>query len=229
MEDLKIPLNKLSFQTNIANGGFGIVSKYLYEGTVVAVKQIHSSAHYQEQEVLHLARLNHPNVIRLMGVCYDDVRHVLLVMEFCEHNLPDAVRSYKYSERQFWRWSLSIARTMEWMHARNVIHRDLKPQNILISNFPDRHDSNGGTIRSDVKICDFGFARFCNVGHCSEMSVLGTWAYMPPEVMKMSVKSKKTKYDGQYPSRQDRQDKTRQSKIRTDPPPHTRSTCFCNT
>jgi serine/threonine protein kinase len=85
---------------------------------------------------------------------------------------------------------------MEWMHARNVIHRDLKPQNILISNFPDRHDSNGGTIRSDVKICDFGFARFCNAGHCSEMSVMGTWAYMPPEVMKMSVKSKKTKYDG---------------------------------
>jgi serine/threonine protein kinase len=194
MEDIEIPVEKLTFQTNIANGGFGIVSKYLYEGTIVAVKQIKSSAQYQESEVLHLARLNHPNVVRMMGVSYDDQKCVLLIMEYCEHNLPDAVRSENYTESHFWRWSTSIARTMEWMHSRNVIHRDLKPQNILISNFPDR---NGNAQKSDVKICDFGFARFCNVGTCSEMSVLGTWAYMPPEVMKMSINTnRKTQYDG---------------------------------
>ena len=108
---------------------------------------------------------------------------VLLVMEYCQHNFPDAVRSENYTESHFWRWSTSIARTMDWMHSRNVIHHDLKPQNIFISN--------------DVKICDFGFARFCNVGTCSEMSVLGTWAYMPPEVMKMSINTnRKTQYDG---------------------------------
>lgn len=67
-------------------------------------------------------------------------------------------------------WALQVARGMEYLHDCDIIHRDLKSPNILLSG-------------KDMKICDFGTARFLQ--HTTKQSgVRGTYRWMAPEVMK---------------------------------------------
>jgi serine/threonine protein kinase len=167
--------------------------------------QKRASAKYSEDEVVQLAKSNGPNVVRMLGISYDNAGNVLLVMEYIQYTLAEVVTSVKYTKGHFWKWGQSLCQTMEMLHSKNIIHRDLKPQNILIANFPDTDHSGDGVfdprnshshLRSDIKLCDFGLARQCHRGQQSEMSVLGTFIYMPPEVMEKIESDTKTKYDG---------------------------------
>jgi serine/threonine protein kinase len=160
---------------------------------------------YLKDEVVQLAKSNGPNVVRMLGVSYDNENNILLVMEYIQYTLAEVVISAKYTNGHIWKWGQSLCQTMEMLHSKNIIHRDLKPQNILISDFPDTDHSGHGAgvlgrrnshshLRSDIKLCDFGFARHCHRGQQSDMSVLGTIIYMPPEVMEKNESY--TKYDG---------------------------------
>ena len=93
-----------------------------------------------------------------------------------------------YAPEVFRTHSLQLAKTMKWLHQKDVIHRDLKPQNVLI-------DLNG-----NFKLCDLGLARVQGaaehgIGKASMTGGGGTPAYMAPEAMRAPENSRAS-YDG---------------------------------
>ena len=83
----------------------------------------------------------------------------------CDHGV--------YSERDAAEVVRQISEAVQHCHRRGIVHRDLKPENLLlVSKKPD----------ADVKLCDFGLARFVGEGHPPLVSASGTVAYMAPEM-----------------------------------------------
>ncbi|URD72303.1 hypothetical protein MUK42_08642 [Musa troglodytarum] len=151
----------------IGAGAFSTVwlARHRIQGTEVAVKEI-AMARLSEKlqrsllsEVSILGRINHPNIIAL----YDYIQSHGRVSE----------ATAKYFMKQ-------LASGLQVLHANNVIHRDLKPQNLLLSTY----DEN-----AILKIADFGFARSLSPSTLAD-TLCGTPLYMAPEVMGLK------KYDG---------------------------------
>ena len=164
----------------LGRGGMGKV----YEGTCetdgvpVAVKVLTYSQDNDEEsrdrfehEIETLKRLNHPNVVGLIGFG-EEQGQLYYAMEVVDGtNLQQELRR----KRQF-QWyevakvGLDICQALRHAHDRGITHRDIKPANILL-------DQNG-----KVKLSDFGIARFFgDHQQTGENSVVGTLGYMSPE------------------------------------------------
>ncbi|KAF0905147.1 hypothetical protein E2562_000943 [Oryza meyeriana var. granulata] len=190
--DLNVTLfdiNTIAFSTdNFANsaklgeGGFGAVYKGELEGgQAVAVKRLSkfSTQGLDEfkNEVMLIARLQHVNLVRLLGCCIHGEER-MLVYEYMENKSLDNFIFDKAQSAQL-NWSkrfniiLGIARGLLYLHQDSrfkIIHRDLKAGNILL----DR-DMN-------PKISDFGVARiFGDDTDSHTRKVVGTYGYMSPE------------------------------------------------
>ncbi|XP_013189819.2 mitogen-activated protein kinase kinase kinase 7 isoform X1 [Amyelois transitella] len=160
----------------VGKGAFGVVWKGLWRNKFVAVKHINSESERREFaiEVRQLSRVCHPNIVRLYGACTKR-NHVCLVMEYAEggslynvlHNRPKP----KYTAAHAMSWARQCAEGVAYLHAmkpKPLIHRDLKPPNLLLVGSGQR-----------LKICDFGTA----VDKATYMSNnKGSAAWMAPEV-----------------------------------------------
>ena len=129
------------------------------------------------KEFIHEARMltqmNHPNVLRVLGFCTvsaedstDDMEHKYIVTEFAPHGslenaIEDAIHVAKvikesgskviqmpFTKIQALEWALQIASGMTFCHGRGFIHRDLKPQNILLNKSNDALVADLGTVRN---------------------------------------------------------------------------------
>ena len=159
----------------LGKGGFGAV----YEGrdtdanSAVAVKVfrrregLESRAH---REARTASKLEHPNVHNVLGVEHDD-DHSYLVSELVVGERFDRT---ELSDEEAVRAIAAVADALAHAHARGVIHRDVKPANILVS------------TDGDVRLTDFGIARDEDARDqtTSEERVLGTLSYMAPEQAK---------------------------------------------
>ncbi|KAM7465641.1 hypothetical protein LguiB_013203 [Lonicera macranthoides] len=170
--------------------GFGCVYKgVLKKGLKVAVKQ-HKDASFQgekefKSEVGVLSRARHQNLVMLLGSCSEG-SHRLLVYEYvCNGSLDQHLS--KYTRRPL-NWdkrikiAMGAAQGLEYLHTNNIIHRDRRPNNILVTH---DHESLLG---------DFGLARaqYDDVEHSSETSVVGTLGYVAPEYAECGKVSTKT-------------------------------------
>jgi len=136
------------------------------------------------REIYVLANLRHPNIMRLYEVI-DSRTHVHLVMELClGKNLYHSVKKRKplqrFSEPEAAHIFRQIISAVAYMHELNVVHRDLKLDNILIN------EQNG----NEIKIIDFGFATGCGKDEKLTMQC-GTPQYMCPDL------AKRQQYHGQ--------------------------------
>ncbi|KAL3741990.1 hypothetical protein ACJRO7_017471 [Eucalyptus globulus] len=203
-EDLELPLldivavadatNNFSFQNKVGQGGFGEVYKgILPTGQDVAVKRLslNSGQGLKEfkNEVILIAKLQHRNLVKLLGCCiHEDER--MLIYEYLpnqslDHHLFDPIRRKLVIWKTRFSIIMGIARGLLYLHEDSrlrIIHRDLKPSNILLDS-----DMN-------PKISDFGIAKTFTVENAGEMTnrIVGTYGYMSPEyAMKghFSVKS----------------------------------------
>eukprot|EP01038_Epipyxis_sp_PR26KG_P008663 gene8663-11706_t len=129
-----------------------------------------------KREVDIMKRLHHPNIIQFVEV-FEDVDHLLMVMEYCPgKELFDVILERKYfSEKDAKPVFAQIAQALYYLHSLNIIHRDIKPENILISN----NMGNGGTMIA--KLLDFGLSKNAGNGSAAKTFV-GTPCYLAPEV-----------------------------------------------
>jgi serine/threonine protein kinase len=138
-----------------------------------------------EREARAISSLNDPHICALYDVGHEDGR-AYLVMEYCEGaTLADRVGTGKLPLEQVLRFGIQIAEALEKAHRSGVIHRDVKPSNIMIT-------------KSGVKLLDFGLAagQFItgdgrpddNTAHqvTRRGQILGTLTYMAPEVLRGS-------------------------------------------
>ena len=162
-------------------GAFGVVWLAHDEqlDRVVAVKRIevhdeHIAAR-AEREALAAARLSHPAIVALHEARRDDDA-VYLVSELVRgQTLGDLCGAGALSDRDVLRIGAALCDGLEHAHARGVVHRDVKPANIII---PERPTGEAGL----AKLTDFGVASIAGDDALTRTGdVVGTLAYMAPE------------------------------------------------
>ena len=132
-----------------------------------------SSRHLDEWEILRRMK-DCPHIIQLLDVLETD-EEIHLVTEYCaggelynaiqeKGKCRSSFRRGRFSEAQAARIATQIIRALSEMHAKNIVHRDVKPENILLLNPGNPDHDLDGTIK--VKLCDFGMARLhqCSAG-----------------------------------------------------------------
>ncbi|UIZ20714.1 hypothetical protein KXD40_000881 [Peronospora effusa] len=122
-------------------------------------------------EVRVLSSVNHVNIMRLYEVIEDDTK-CYLVTELAEGgDLFDRIaKQGKFPEHEAQKVSAALVEALHYCHSRSIIHRDVKPENVLLSG-------------DDVKLCDFGFARQLNHPDEQASDSCGTPGYAAPEIL----------------------------------------------
>ncbi|PUZ49614.1 hypothetical protein GQ55_7G340400 [Panicum hallii var. hallii] len=149
-------------------------------GAPVAVKQVRLAglpARLRDSldcEVRFLAAVSHPNIIRLIDVIQTQ-SCLYLVLELCEGGDLAAFirRNGRVAERVARNFMKQIGAGLQVLRRHQVVHRDLKPQNILLSS---------PSSDAILKISDFGLARVLRPGEYAD-TACGSCLYMAPEVM----------------------------------------------
>ncbi|KAD4585288.1 hypothetical protein E3N88_22889 [Mikania micrantha] len=186
--DLKKATRCFSLDSTLGSGGFGNVFLGWVEentlapskqgvGMAVAVKRLNiestqGTAEWQTELNL-LGHLAHPNIIRLLGYCKDELEH-LLVYEYMPNKGFDRFLFSDIAEPLSWGTRLlimiGVARGLAYLHSKNIIHRDLKPSNILLN-----EDFN-------AKLGDFEVVRSLETWETTvSTKIVGTYGYLAPE------------------------------------------------
>ncbi|RWR88163.1 receptor-like serine/threonine-protein kinase SD1-8 [Cinnamomum micranthum f. kanehirae] len=167
----------------IGKGGFGLVYKgELSNGQEIAVKRLSKNSGQGidefKNEVKLIAKLQHKNLVRLLGCCISGEEKILIYEYMRNKSLDslifDQTRSVTLDWRKRFNIIVGIARGILYLHEDSrlrIIHRDLKASNILLDD-----DMN-------PKISDFGMARIFggNQTQANTNRVVGTYGYMSPE------------------------------------------------
>ena len=163
----------------IGEGTYGVVMKARHRetGQIVAIKKFKESDEDEQvrktslREVRVLKQLRHDNVITLLEV-FRRKGKLHLVFEYVEKTILEVLEKKPngLDEMDVRKFMYQLLRGIEYCHSHNIIHRDVKPENILIS-------KNGA-----LKLCDFGFARTMSIGGKYTDYVATRW-YRAPELL----------------------------------------------
>ncbi|KAH9690255.1 serine/threonine-protein kinase TIO [Citrus sinensis] len=174
----------------VGEGSFGKVYKgrRKYTGQTVAMKFImkhgksEKDIHNLRQEIEILRKLKHQNIIEMLD-SFESPQEFCVVTEFAQGELFEILEDDKcLPEEQVQSIAKQLVRALHYLHSNRIIHRDMKPQNILIG---------AGSV---VKLCDFGFARAMSANTVVLRSIkgldgfetilIGTPLYMAPELVR---------------------------------------------
>lgn len=193
LDDVELPMfdlytiaaatNNFDDANKLGQGGFGRVYKgVLPDGQEIAVKRLSKEsgqgAEEFKNEVRLIAKLQHRNLVRLLGCCVE-MDEKMLIYEYLKNRSLDAFLFHK-EEKSLLNWKTrfniicGIARGLLYLHQDSryrIVHRDMKASNILL---------DGGM---DPKISDFGMARIFGGDETegNTRRVVGTYGYMAPE------------------------------------------------
>ncbi|PIK58792.1 putative serine/threonine-protein kinase Nek4-like [Apostichopus japonicus] len=127
-----------------------------------------------EQEAKLLSKLRHPNIVSYRDSFNNDDGHLYIVMGYCDggdvYNRLKQQKGRMLEERQVVEWFVQIAMALQYMHERNILHRDLKTQNIFL------------TKSKIIKVGDLGIARVLEGSNDMATTLIGTPYYMSPEL-----------------------------------------------
>ena len=181
MYDYKEQLEKYTKVEKVGEGTYGVVYKCKVKDTndFVALKKIRLENEDEGipstsiREISILKQLRHPNIVYLIDLIHGE-KKLYLVFEFMDHDLkkfldinngpltPELVKSYLFQ----------ILIAVNFCHSKRILHRDLKPQNLLI-------DKNGA-----IKLGDFGISQAQGVddGLTKASEIIGSVHYLAPEI-----------------------------------------------
>ncbi|KAI7987711.1 G-type lectin S-receptor-like serine/threonine-protein kinase [Camellia lanceoleosa] len=183
LSSIEIATDYFSDANMIGQGGFGPVYKgKFFNGQEIAVKRLsRSSGHGLEEfknEVTLISRLQHRNLVRILGCCTQGDERIL-IYEYLPNKSLDTFLFDEIGRASLdWKIRVSIiegiAQGLQYLHKYSrvrIIHRDLKTSNILLDN------------NMNPKISDFGTARIFedNESQANTNRIVGTYGYMSPE------------------------------------------------
>ncbi|HYH90137.1 MAG TPA: serine/threonine-protein kinase [Solirubrobacteraceae bacterium] len=178
--DPSLALGRYRLGQRIGAGGFGTVYEAHDErlGRAVAVKAIPSDGRADDRarrEAHAVARLDHPGIVAVFDAGEEDGSRFLVSELVRGSTLAQLETAGEVSDRDVLRIGLALADALAHAHEHGVIHRDVKPQNVMV---PDRPRSPYGA----AKLTDFGVAHLAGDEPLTRTGdVVGTLAYMAPE------------------------------------------------
>lgn len=192
LKQLQLPGYK--FTTKIGEGGMAAVYKgqQLSLARPVAIKVLNQTMRendniYQafEREAVIIARLNHPNIIHVIDRGIGESGTPFFIMEYIDGvDLATMMRDGQLPLQKKIEICVQICKALSYAHRNGVVHRDVKPANILVDD------------EFNAKVLDFGIALFCREDNSlatnnkdssvSDSEIVGTYNYMAPE-LKTSV------------------------------------------
>jgi serine/threonine protein kinase/tetratricopeptide (TPR) repeat protein len=173
----------------IAHGGMGVIyrARQRHSRRIVAVKRILAyEADSQEtlirfrREALAAASLDHPNILPIYEVGEDEDGLPFFSMKFAAGgSLRDAAPSLRSEPLRSVALMAKVARAVHYAHAQGILHRDLKPGNILLDG------------RGEPLVSDFGLAKWLDTGSnvTHTLTIFGTPGYVAPEQAEGSTRS----------------------------------------
>ncbi|XP_059143174.1 serine/threonine-protein kinase A-Raf-like [Physella acuta] len=185
--DWEIPNMNIVYECKIGSGSFGTVYKAHWHGPV-AVKKLNftdptpSQIQAFKNEVCVLRKTRHNNILLFMGLM--TTPYLAIVTQWCDGDSLYThlhVKETKFQMFQLIMIGKQIAQGMDYLHAKSIIHRDLKSNNIFLTEIFQENMT--------VKIGDFGLATVNNMQETTDMSQqpTGTILWMAPEIIRMNV------------------------------------------
>eukprot|EP00051_Salpingoeca_urceolata_P031935 m.13615 g.13615 ORF g.13615 m.13615 type:complete len:442 (+) comp4604_c0_seq1:659-1984(+) len=140
------------------------------------LRKITNGQQNAKKEIQLLQRLRHHYIIQLVDVLYNhDKEKIYMIMEYCAGNMQEMLEKAPGKKMPFWQaqhYFRQLMEGVEYLHSQGVIHRDIKPGNLLIA------------TDDTLRITDFGVADILNRYYpkdvCTRSS--GTPAFQPPEL-----------------------------------------------
>ncbi|CAJ2630373.1 unnamed protein product [Trifolium pratense] len=193
-DTIRVATSDFSDSNKLGQGGFGVVYRgKLPNGQMIAVKRLLKDSSQGDvefkNEVLLVAKLQHRNLVRLLGFSLEGTER-LLIYEFVtnkslDYFIFDPIRKAQLNWQKRYDIIRGIARGLLYLHEDSrlrIIHRDIKASNILLDN------------EMNPKIADFGLARLFVIDQTQGNTnrIVGTYGYMAPEYAmhgQFSVKS----------------------------------------
>eukprot|EP00009_Paramoeba_aestuarina_P000419 CAMPEP_0201515046 /NCGR_PEP_ID=MMETSP0161_2-20130828/6712_1 /ASSEMBLY_ACC=CAM_ASM_000251 /TAXON_ID=180227 /ORGANISM="Neoparamoeba aestuarina, Strain SoJaBio B1-5/56/2" /LENGTH=433 /DNA_ID=CAMNT_0047911755 /DNA_START=1003 /DNA_END=2304 /DNA_ORIENTATION=- len=192
-EEVFLEGNDFTLEKKLGSGSYGVVHLAKLNKQQVAAKEIccqKKNIKRIKREITFLSSLKHPHVVSFIGLVVKHKQELYIIQEYManrdlENFIDETFRKTKkgpFKKPQQiqdifpfgHRLSLvmQVARGLEYLHCSDVVHRDIKPGNVLLNN-----------NKIDAKICDFGLSkRMSRSGTKRKNSAVGTPAYAPPEV-----------------------------------------------
>ena len=156
----------------IGEGSSSCIYKGTYDNQHVGVKKINkewiieTDINNIKNEINIHSKLNHKNVIKLIDT-YENNDSIKMVLEYAESDVKQLIRKSRVNETRCKSITAEILNGVKYLHDNNVIHRDMKPANILLKdNVP--------------KICDFGLSKNSKLIRNDEL--VGSHGYIAPEI-----------------------------------------------
>ncbi|XP_060594238.1 serine/threonine-protein kinase Nek4-like [Ruditapes philippinarum] len=174
-------IDQFEYIRNIGKGSYGEVTlaRHKRDRKQYVLKKINlkkASARERrsaEQEAKLLSKLKHPNIVSYKD-SFEKEGFLYIAMQYCEggdlYNKLKEQKGTLLEERQLVEWFVQIAMALQYMHERNILHRDLKTQNIFL------------TKSKIIKVGDLGIARVLDSSSDMATTLIGTPYYMSPEL-----------------------------------------------
>jgi len=181
-------LGRYRLLERLGAGGFGVVWRAHDEllHREVAIKRVELAPERDGEragrEALAAARLAHPAIVALYEACAVKDAFYLISELVHGRTLAQLIASGELSDEDVLEIGVALACALSHAHARGVIHRDIKPQNVLVPDQIDERVPTSEGFRGAAKLTDFGGASLAGEDVLTRTGdVLGTLAYMAPE------------------------------------------------
>jgi len=189
----EVPHKKYKILSKLGAGAYGTV--YLAQNVLtknnVAMKRIDKDSEdlLTDNEIMDeidiLKKLDHPDIVKIIEF-YNTRDAYYIINDYCQDGELYNQITKRFNETQIAVMFKQIFSGLSYLHSNNIIHRDLKLENILISDI----EKIDNLELFDIKIIDFGTAKIYDKSHKKQKAIVGSSYYIAPEVLKRNYDEK---------------------------------------